>query len=483
MRTNNIAITVICIAMTMIIISACVLNIEQIEGSELGSFKVLEETEESLEDEAKEEVLEETEVTLEESEISEEEAEDISEEETAEEASEEETTEEVSEEEVEEIESEETEEIISEEESEALEEETTEEVLEEETTEEVLEEEEEEIESEEAEEIISEEESEALEEEMTEEALEKEIAEETFEEETIEEALEEEITEKIITREVETAEIIFKNDEAVKIEIEVVSGSEDNVTEEISYPEESSEDIKPQKSVYNSEISSSGEKYVKQVSKVMLTEKNVNGLSEESLKISVSKDGKVLELEPEKDYSVSGEEDEDGTQVYTYKINEDVFSEDGTYRITTSSVDSLGESNSNVDEDAEIVFCVDKTEPAIIMLEGNSEDKNTVELLIKDNIKLNDVHIYLGSREMEYTENEGHYYFDIPDESEESDLRIVAGDAAGNVVEKVIKNYAVGTASNSKSPVGIIFIIAGLLALNIALFVLRKSRSFKLFIF
>lgn len=108
--------------------------------------------------------------------------------------------------------------------------------------------------------------------------------------------------------------------------------------------------------------------------------------------------------------------------------------------------------NENIDatKAAEISFGVDKTAPVIVPIDIEDDtqypvDTKPVVVSITDNLVLSSATIFLNDKEVEYTVDGENYTFTVPSGNSPQDVRIVAVDAAGNVIKKEVKDILVST--------------------------------------
>ena len=224
-------------------------------------------------------------------------------------------------------------------------------------------------------------------------------------------------------------------------------------------------------------------KYLKEAEDLVINEKNADKLKQDSIMVTVAKDGETFELERGKDYTFRLTGISDDLNTYTYRISRDVFAEDGVYRVFLNSEDESGNKNYNEAKDSPIRFSIDHTDPLIISYDAPA-DSRIRQLKIKDNISLDSVGIFIGGEQVEY-ENDGDIYsFTIPDNCEETDVKIIASDSAGNTYERVLNDYIrTESAGHAKSSGSVSLIIpAAVIAAAAVIIVLRlrkRARSHK----
>lgn len=232
--------------------------------------------------------------------------------------------------------------------------------------------------------------------------------------------------------------------------------------------------------------------YTSRPTDIVFTEINVDDIDRDSVKIVVIRNSVPRTLEKDVDFTVE-EIDTPGVQwkEYRYTIKSSAFSEDGEYSIQVISTDKAGNTNEN-DENGKngaITFCVDRVAPKIMVLSPEesvsyAEDTLTASLEIRDNYRLEDVHIYLDDKEVSYSKNGDAYSLVIPQSDARRTLRIVATDAAGNVGQVIVKDFLVSTnmfvryINNTGAVVGTLAAIAAVGGATL-FFLIKRRRKYK----
>ena len=199
------------------------------------------------------------------------------------------------------------------------------------------------------------------------------------------------------------------------------------------------------------ELSSSTENlngtYVKSTEDVVLSEVNVNQLT--NIKLTLYKNDATIVLKENEDYRVSISGGNGQWYQYTYTVFAKNFSENGVYRITVQSDDATGRTQ-KTDQDTknvEIQFGIDNELPVINV--KNLESKTTyameskeVEMTVRDNLKLGQVIVELDGNEYktwsgdeleQIVQNGGNFTFNIDGNSTSAhNIVVYASDAAGN---------------------------------------------------
>ena len=223
-------------------------------------------------------------------------------------------------------------------------------------------------------------------------------------------------------------------------------------------------------------------KSLKETGTIVVCEQNQDKLVEDSIKITVSKDDETYELEKGTDYDVMLTGNSENKKIYQYTINADTFKDDGRYKMFIYSEDEAGNSNSNEIKGSSIEFSVDNTDPLIIDCSDAStvNDTSSGEMIIKDNIQLDEVDIYVDDQKVDYAVDGETYSFSIPESDTAANVKVVAKDAAGNVYERTFEGYkAAGKAtvkseSNASWIIGVVIFLAA--AAILVLRIRRKKR-------
>ncbi len=192
--------------------------------------------------------------------------------------------------------------------------------------------------------------------------------------------------------------------------------------------------------------------YIKKPIDVVLTETNVDQLSMDTVKVTVSANGVPKDLQEGTDYTVAQAGGNGSWSQYTYTIDKSVFQGDGSYLVTLYSEDYAGNINENIEESkkAEIDFGVDGTAPVIVPInieEGQSYNAQNYDTTISvvDNLVLQDVEVKLDGKNVSYTQEGDNFKFSIPESGNRQNLEVVARDAAGNEVNCKVADFLVST--------------------------------------
>lgn len=192
--------------------------------------------------------------------------------------------------------------------------------------------------------------------------------------------------------------------------------------------------------------------YVQKPVDIVLTETNVDRLTEDTIQIVVTKNGTPQTLERDADYQMQNTGGNGSWSQYQYIFDKDIFSGDGTYSITVYSEDAAGNINENIDEAkaAEINFGIDATAPIIEPINIESEknyNTNSYDAMVSvnDNLILTEVEITIDGSRAAYTNDGENYRFQIPESSQRQNVIILARDAAGNEMIYELADILVST--------------------------------------
>ena len=220
-------------------------------------------------------------------------------------------------------------------------------------------------------------------------------------------------------------------------------------------------------------------KYLKDMDDLVICEINSQRILPESVQVMLSRNGEMMELEKEKDYTFKLVSSANNRKTYKYTIFQDNFAEEGAYRVFLTSEDAAGNQNSNEGKDAPVWFHIDHTEPLILSVDPSEEQEiaGKREVRVKDNAQLSEIEIYLGDQKVEYEEDGEVYRFQVPADVTESDVRVVAKDQAGNTYERTLRGYV--QAGKVKVKAGISLVPFGILGAvgAVAAYVIIRRRK------
>lgn len=248
--------------------------------------------------------------------------------------------------------------------------------------------------------------------------------------------------------------------------------------------------------------------YVKEASDVVVKEINPNQLKNYSITLFKNNETLTLEEGEGKDFEIVQNGNELEWHEYIYKINKDVFSDDGIYSITLHSEDKAGNISENTldTKNSTISFAVDKTPPLAMVanLESNetyNTDKLDIMMTADDNLLLSSVSVLLdgellknwnSEQIMQINKSENPedriFSFEISGDSTVSHtLEVICHDAANNINEPlIISNFYVTTDTGTitsnwmkENIILIISLIAGVLFIIIGIILLftKKIKS------
>ena len=210
------------------------------------------------------------------------------------------------------------------------------------------------------------------------------------------------------------------------------------------------------------EITDVNGKYIKEAKDLVITEVNVNELS--NIKLTLFKNNQTIVLEEGIDYKIVMQGSEEQGYIYTYTIFKENCDEDGVYRLVLHSEDASGNIAENTLDvkDKEISFGIDSTVPNINIT--NLESKTTyalenlsVIMLANDNLLLDSITVYLDDFNTAYMTwnaaeiaevlaGTGEFVFDVPGGSSSAhNIKVVCVDAAGNEQVVEINDFYVTT--------------------------------------
>ena len=204
-------------------------------------------------------------------------------------------------------------------------------------------------------------------------------------------------------------------------------------------------------SVYDlTDISTITGKFLQEETDIVFEETNVDTLTRDQIK--VIKNGIPADLVEGEDYTVDVSGGDGEWSTYRYTIGKELFTEDGRYSISVYSEDAAGNINENINETkkAEISFGIDKTAPVIVPVDFESGQQyavaeKEVSVEVRDNLVLENVHVFLNDEEVEFALEGETCKFTIPESNEKQNVKITAMDAAGNVQEASVENFLVTT--------------------------------------
>ena len=228
---------------------------------------------------------------------------------------------------------------------------------------------------------------------------------------------------------------------------------------------------------YLRELIKNGGEYVKGITQdLTLTEYNADRLIDGSMKVEITRDGKLIS-DPiftvkqikanETDKTVKNDRGEKGWYEYVYTISKDNFKEDGLYKIVVSSKDATGNrpENSNY-KGMEIQFYVDSVPPELTGVTGLEKailnaERVDVKYTAYDTVGLKSIKVYVNGELYEeitnFSADPNNYngVITILESTRAQSVRIVIEDLAGNITDtdaegftsayKMVKSILVST--------------------------------------
>ncbi len=208
---------------------------------------------------------------------------------------------------------------------------------------------------------------------------------------------------------------------------------------------------------YLRELIKNGGKYVKGITQdLTLTEYNADKLIDGSMKVEITRDGKLISnpiftvkqiKANETDKTVKNDRGEKGWYEYAYTISKDNFKEDGLYKIVVSSRDAAGNrpENSNY-KGMEIQFYVDSVPPELTGVTGLEKailnaERVDVKYTAYDTVGLKSIKVYVNGELYEeitnFSADPNNYngVITILESTRAQSVRIVIEDLAGNVTD------------------------------------------------
>ena len=191
--------------------------------------------------------------------------------------------------------------------------------------------------------------------------------------------------------------------------------------------------------------------YLSSPKDIIITEYNADKHAKQH-SVFITKDSEMLELKEGLDYSVEVRGGVDEWTKYIYNIFSRNFDSDARYTVSIHSYDEAGNINiSDSDKkNAEVSFCVDKTNPLCIPINiaDNSTYKGesyTARLSVSDNIVLKTIRVYVDGVPVNTRLNDDECSFNISNSSSAREVCVVLTDMAGNEEEYHYKNILVTT--------------------------------------
>lgn len=191
--------------------------------------------------------------------------------------------------------------------------------------------------------------------------------------------------------------------------------------------------------VFKGNLGETAGKYVNTASGIEVEEINVDRLVRKTINVVMAFNGETKSLTEGVDYRIIPHEEDNMWSRYTYRFDDSLFKQDGTYKLILYSVDNAGNNNSTSDltKEAEIQFGVDNTAPTIfpVNLESGvvyNEDVRRAIISIADNFVLQYINVFVNGKQVEISVDGDKISFELPGMDSAQTIRIVAQDIAGN---------------------------------------------------
>lgn len=218
--------------------------------------------------------------------------------------------------------------------------------------------------------------------------------------------------------------------------------------------------------------------------KYAIIEENVDEL--DSYTVTYTIDNEIVNLEEDRDYTVSHTTNKDDWQQYEYKLAEETFSREGIYNISISSKDAVGNVSDNKSKDMEMEFCIDNTKPVCI-ISGVSENQEfeqgvSANIVVEayDNIKFADMKIMVNGEELKTEKDmvDGKVSFTIAPVKGDQTLTVICHDAAGNEeLQEIHFSFDVGALGSHAWLIILLVVLLVLIATILIFFIIAKRRK------
>ena len=202
---------------------------------------------------------------------------------------------------------------------------------------------------------------------------------------------------------------------------------------------------------YLRELIKNGGDYVKKITQdLTVTEYNADRLIDGSMKVEITKDGKLIKNPIFTVKQIKAEKTDKGAKgwyEYAYTISKDNFKEDGFYKIVISSRDATGNrpENSNY-KGMEIQFYVDSVSPELSSVTGLEKaivnaERVDVKYTAYDTVGLKSIKVYVNGELYEeikdFSGDPNNYngVITIGEATRAQSVRIVIEDLAGNITD------------------------------------------------
>lgn len=198
-----------------------------------------------------------------------------------------------------------------------------------------------------------------------------------------------------------------------------------------------------------------------------ITAYNANQLVDDSTKLEITCDGTVIENQnTTADLASAGQTSNSGWFEYRFRLEHDDFRKDGCYEITLSDKDEAG--NTRTNSDAPVSFYIDATAPMIDSIIGLEEsivnaNEHQIGYAVSDAIALDSVTVYVNDEQIDkITDFENSTAFENTvtlQAGMRQNVRIVAHDKAGNLVDTASESFVPAFAFNPEITVSTNFLV------------------------
>lgn len=185
--------------------------------------------------------------------------------------------------------------------------------------------------------------------------------------------------------------------------------------------------------------------YLGESKDIEISEVNVDKLDVNKVVVSITRDGK--EIEVNESWVRISESEVDSKYLYKYFISKEAFTEDGKYSVTVMSEAEEGTKYTCASEQYD--FIVDKSEPVVI-ISGVEEGKDyreynrTIAVDIRDLSGIKSLKFYVNGEEVtDYTENDGIYSLVIGESSDVQSVTVEVIDKAGNKTTATVDSFLI----------------------------------------
>ena len=216
----------------------------------------------------------------------------------------------------------------------------------------------------------------------------------------------------------------------------------------------------------------------------VIYEKNVDELKNYTVTYTI--DNEIVTLEEGVGFTVSHSVTDDGWNLYEYRFDPSIFTEEGVYILTISSEDESGQLSDNNSKDVIMKFCIDLTAPTLIISgveDGQEIEKDlSANIVIEafDNNRFESMTVMLNG-ELIMTEEDlvdNKLSFTVDPEKGDQVLLVTCYDAAGNeTVQEIHFTFDTGI-MHGNWWIWIIIIIA-LLIIFFIIFLIKKRKEEK----